>query len=492
MAIDKRCFSIFNFLLLLTILSGCDTGAESGDIAKFFDSNPDSTISFDGIDSITAVTDSTATINWTHVSGASSYSIFSVSGSDLTFIGQTLAPTATYSLIGLTPSTSKTYRVRMMDSAGDNDGNTNDVVITLNAAPSAPTGITMTAPAASPGFYDTPTFSIAGLKSGNTIKLYTDASCTSEVGSVVSSGTTASITSSSLADGTFNFYATATGINTSECSTSTTSYIKNTCPPGYISVPSQAAVNAPNNFCVMKYEAKNDGSGNAVSTDTGSPWTSISQISAKTKCNDLNALNGVTSKYDLISNPEWMAIARNVENVPSNWTNSGVGDGCLKRGNVGGTNTCTGGDSGYDGDEPESGTGRNPLASLTLDNGEVIWDLSGNVFEFTDWTLGGSLSTDMGQANKPSQGGIQVADWIEFTTLDTFSALAPAESILPDNPSFNTDEGMGSYKAGTGGGAGLRGGAWYNGSGAGAFALLLGNSSIDSYTSIGFRCVYRP
>jgi hypothetical protein len=494
MKIKKRYFPILGILLLLTILSGCETVAKFDEVTHSSDANNSgSSVSFNGIDSITSVTDSTATISWTHVTGASFYQVYSVSGIALTFVGVVTAPTATYSLTGLTPSTSATYRVRMTDSSGANDSNTNDVSITANAAPNVPSGITMTAPASSPNFIGTPTFSIAGVKSGDTVKLFTDASCTTQIGSVVSSGTTASIVTSSLAAGTFNFYATATGVNSSACSTATVSYIRDPCPTGYVLVPAMAAVNAFNEFCVMKYEAKNDGSGNAVSTDTGAPWANITQATAKTECTDLNALNGVTNRYDLISNPEWMAIARNVETVPSNWTNGAVGNGCLKRGNIGGAYPCiVGGDSGYDGSDPESGTGRNSLASLTLDNGEVVWDLSGNMWEWIDWTLGGALSANMTQAQKASQAGTPVSSWIEYTVVDTFTAVSPAIALLPDNPSFDADEGMGRYYAGTSGGVPRRGGDWTNGAIAGAFALGLYNTSGGTGASIGFRCVFRP
>lgn len=42
----------------------------------------------------------------------------------------------------------------------------------------------------------------------------------------------------------------------------------------------------------------------------------------------------------------------------------------------------------------------------------------------------------------------------------------------------------------TTGGAALRGGNWNNGTNAGAFTLNLNNSSGNSNTNIGFRCVY--
>ncbi|MDC1175291.1 fibronectin type III domain-containing protein [Bacteriovoracaceae bacterium] len=479
-------------LFSLSLLTGCKAGAESDTIAENSDSGsgtgsgtpPD--VTFAGIDSISAVTDSTATINWTHVSGGVQYRIFSVSGSTLTLIDSVASPTATYNLTGLTAATSYTYRVRLVDSTGLNDANTNDISFTTIGAPSAPTGLALTTPASSPGFDTTPTITVSGVKSGDTIKLFTDLTCSTEVGSAVSAGTTIAITTSTLVAASYTFYANATGGGgTSSCSTANVSYTIGACPAGYIEVPSMAAVGAPDNFCVMQYEAKNSG-GDPVSTATGAPWVSINQANAKAECQSLGA------NYDLISNPEWMAIARNVENVAANWTDGAVGSGCLKRGNVGGANGCTGGDSGYNGANPESGTGRNALASLTLDNGEVIWDLSGNVWEWTDWTLGGALSTSMSQGNKPSEGGTPTASWKEFTVIDTFSALVPAESILPDDPSFNASHGMGRYYAGTSGGAALRGGGWDFGTNAGAFALGLDSFSRFSNTHIGFRCVFRP
>ena len=439
--------------------------------------------SFSGIDSIASVTDSTATINWTHVAEGSGYQIFSVSGETLTYVSSVNAPTATYNLTGLTPTTTYTYRVRLYDSQGLPDTNTNDVSVTTNVAPDAPTGLTLTTPASGLGYDTTPTITVSGVKSGDTIKLFTDPTCSTEVGSAASAGTTIAITTSTLAVASYTFYANATGDGeTSTCSTANVSYTINPCPTGYINVPSMASVGALDDFCVMKFEAKNSG-GSPVSTATGAPWVNINQINAKAECQSLGA------NYDLISNPEWMAIARNVENVASNWTDGVVGSGCLKRGNVGGTYNCTGGDSGYNGSDPESGTGRNALASLRLDNGEVIWDLSGNVWEWTDWTLGGALSTNMIQANKPSQDGTPVASWIELSVVDTFTDHAPEESILPDDPSFNASQGMGKYYAHTSGGAALRGGAWGNGTSGGAFSLYLSNSS---GAHVGFRCVFRP
>ena len=49
-----------------------------------------------------------------------------------------------------------------------------------------------------------------------------------------------------------------------------------TAPSGYIRVPGNSRFGTTD-FFVMKYQAKDDGSGNAISAAAGSPWVSISQ-----------------------------------------------------------------------------------------------------------------------------------------------------------------------------------------------------------------------
>ncbi len=269
------------------------------------------------------------------------------------------------------------------------------------------------------------------------------------------------------------------------------------CPRGYILVPANPTVYAYNDFCVMKYEAKNDGNGNAVSMAEETPWVSINQVEAKAACKNLNTLNRVTNKYDLISNPEWMAIARNVENIDTNWTNGTVGDGCIKIGNVGETNPCIGGDSGYNGSDPDFGTSRsdNGTAQLTLSNNEVIWDISGNVNEWVDWTLGGPLTSNLNQKDRPyiKADGSTQDDWRELSAINIFTQIAPKTSILPSNPVFSSNHGIGKYYAATSsGGAALRGGRWTYGNKAGAFSLNFSLTNGAAYDYIGFRCVSRP
>ena len=62
------------------------------------------------------------------------------------------------------------------------------------------------------------------------------------------------------------------------------------------------------------------------------------------------------------------------------------------------------------------------------------------------------------------------------------------------HPTYTSTHGIGQYLSGTNssGGAALRGGNWNDGPSAGAFSLNLRNAPTDSYTDVGFRCVYRP
>ena len=76
----------------------------------------------------------------------------------------------------------------------------------------------------------TPTIAIEGLEQGATAKLYTDNTCANQVGSIVATNpggiVSASVTSSKLAVGSYNFYATQTDRagNVSTCSTATIGY----------------------------------------------------------------------------------------------------------------------------------------------------------------------------------------------------------------------------------------------------------------------------
>jgi flagellin-like protein len=235
-------------------------------------------------------------------------------------------------------------------------------------------------------------------------------------------------------------------------------------------------------FCVMKYEAKDDLSGNCATGDTtgcpnssatSPPWTSINQTDAKIECESLNTGTG---NYHLITNAEWMSIARNVEQQDNNWNSTSVGVGSLKQGNNG---VDLPGVS-YNGAGPEnSSDGVNETGSFVLSNGEVIWDLSGNVLEWNNDTL--NMHADF-------IDGSDTDGYWDTQTNATFRLNAG-----PSNPTWGESEGMGIvYDSNVMTNSFLRGGRWAAGADAGAFALHLNSGPSLVGTTVGLRCSYAP
>ena len=94
--------------------------------------------------------------------------------------------------------------------------------------------MSLSSPSSSPDEDQTPTIAVSGVVSGQTVKLYTDSSCSTSVGSATASGTTVDVTSSSLSRGSYTFYADTTeSSQTSTCSTASVAYaVQPTAPTG--------------------------------------------------------------------------------------------------------------------------------------------------------------------------------------------------------------------------------------------------------------------
>jgi formylglycine-generating enzyme required for sulfatase activity len=256
------------------------------------------------------------------------------------------------------------------------------------------------------------------------------------------------------------------------------------CPTDWVKVPASAEYGTPD-FCVMKYEAKDVGD-IPTSQATDTPWVSISQEQAKGECAALGA------GYELISNDEWMAIASNIAAVGSNWDGGTVGTDSMNRGH-------SDNDPGYacdadqeyvdtDCDNSGSEADFTQKRTHTLSNSEVIWDMSGNVWDWTSY---------YNQDDKPYQtatDGAPVTEWREYTLIDTsFTTMAQTDliSAAAISGSWSSTQGIGQYYAGSSGSGGAlhRGAGWGGGTGAGPFAADLPNGPSYSVTHVGFRCV---
>lgn len=118
-----------------------------------------------------------------------------------------------------------------------------------------------------------------------------------------------------------------------------------------------------------------------VSNATDYPIGSISQVSAIAACQSIGP------GYHLLTENEWMTLARSIEKNPVNWTGNAVGNGYVHNGHINGNPmivlTATTNDTdAYYGITAMTGTvSRNNKRVLYLSNGEAIWDLSGNANE---------------------------------------------------------------------------------------------------------------
>jgi formylglycine-generating enzyme required for sulfatase activity len=281
-----------------------------------------------------------------------------------------------------------------------------------------------------------------------------------------------------------------TGASLSVTGTVTAASYAKSCPTGYVLVPGNPKFGTTD-FCVMKYEAKNDGSNNAVSTATGTPWGSISQRGAE----DTSAAAG----GHLITEPEWMTIATNALWQPANWCNlngtscgnaPGTAGKYLATGHQDGTPNAALAATNTDSDacygtvtadvSTACGAAGTQKRTLTLSNGSVIWDIPGNVWEWTDsWIIGGDQPTT----------GTPGFNYREYTAITKWQALNYAN---PTNRGWSSAQRLGQiYSDGTSTNTTLysfiRGGSWNDGTPAGAFALNLGYTPTVTGALIGFR-----
>jgi formylglycine-generating enzyme required for sulfatase activity len=262
------------------------------------------------------------------------------------------------------------------------------------------------------------------------------------------------------------------------------------------------------NFYVMKYDAAcvNIGTGAAQTTPTGDngyedsgnnctpanglapaalpnaiPIVDVSQTSVASYCASIGA--------HLITNNEWQTIAWNAEGVASNWNGGVVGTSYLYSGHndnvpaqasvasASDAQSCV----GTDGPSSCGGTGSatSQIRTLTLSNGSVIWDMSGNIWQWTNNTITGT--------NEPN-GGTAGFNVIEVSAVTTWGSMTQS-TVGGANATWNSSQDIGvlySEDASDGAIYGfLRGGTW---AGAGVESLRLNGTPTGLSLNIGFRC----
>lgn len=282
------------------------------------------------------------------------------------------------------------------------------------------------------------------------------------------------------------------------------------CPTGYVGIPGSATYET-NDFCVMKYEAKCAADINATSglsapatsisttyNDATSPCTSpkmvasfagglsignISQVTAKARCAAIGA--------HLITNAEWMTIAKNIEQVATNWSGGIVGSGEISRGHYNNNLTAMPDGSTTHG----TGGATHPYKrDLTLLSGDTIKDFSGNMAEWVDNTCQGSVTNAPGYYYRDAiVGSVLTLEWTS-AFLDDYERPASG----PTSSSYSSTNGIGQYtECSLDNNAFLRGGGSDEILSAGIFSLNLRRdiyqvSNADYSPNrflYGFRCV---
>jgi hypothetical protein len=264
----------------------------------------------------------------------------------------------------------------------------------------------------------------------------------------------------------------------------------------------------PNPKCITKEGVyRNDlpgcscqGNFQVVSTASGAPITYIPE-------DDGTNQNAITycknASWHLVTNNEWMTVARNVETVSANWCNKD-GTGCGYSPGAPGKILVNGhNDSSPNYALPEStddkpcfgtttdgtnvcGDKSSQKRTLTLTNGEVIWDLAGNVWQWIDAEI---ARKDEPRTIVPGEGNLRWT-WGEFQTVPY------SNDYSSSNPAWNSTQGIGKiYHYNSIGDKDttlytyIRAGNWRHGYDSGVFTIHM--SPVASKTGIddvGFRC----
>ena len=258
------------------------------------------------------------------------------------------------------------------------------------------------------------------------------------------------------------------------------------CPTGFVPVCGNPVLGT-SDFCVMKFEAKNVGG--VATSQTGDTYWTLTPPNAYSSCNSLTATN-FDGDFALISNRQWMTLARAIEAMASNWSGGAVGRGHLARGHSDNSPNAflavTDEDDPWDGTEQDGseagGAGWEQRRTHDLPGGGVVWDLAGNATESVDWD-----ASDNSYTGHPTTG----------LTEGTKEFSAPLEGELTANDvlpagSYTSAHSVGVWEYGPDprGSAAFRGGWRASSTNGGVFHLLLGLLADGSAS--GFRCVYLP
>ena len=242
-----------------------------------------------------------------------------------------------------------------------------------------------------------------------------------------------------------------------------------------------------------------------VSTASGFPIAFIPEIDEKqNSATDYCKREG----WHLITDNEWMTMARNMELVAENWCNPD-GTNC---GNAPGTKgkILANGHNNSKGYALTAGTDNQPCfgttadgsnvcgrkdsqkRTLTLSNGEIVWDLAGNVWEWIDMLIPRKDQPQSTTNERTDKGWI----WSEFSVNGNKSVIIGLDSLKPLTPGLNSSSGIGGIfhfsgttTTPTAIDTNIRSGNWRHGNDSGIFTVHLSPAPTkQNIDDVGFRC----
>jgi hypothetical protein len=241
----------------------------------------------------------------------------------------------------------------------------------------------------------------------------------------------------------------------------------------------------------MKYAASQVGATTTpISQPSVLPWVNITQTSAISNApNTKNADGSTCTTCHLLTEPEYMTIAQNVLNVASNWSGGAVGSGYIYSGHNDNVpaNALAPDSSDSNGYSGETNQGGNQRRTLTLSNGQVIWDLAGNVYGWTNATIGANLQPGLsGEATytyKQWSSGSLLMNGLSYNS-------QPVSTGITGITGWSSAQGIGQlysdYSEATP--HAFRHGGYWGGVGiSGVMSLDLHYSASSTDTGIGFR-----
>jgi len=228
----------------------------------------------------------------------------------------------------------------------------------------------------------TPTLAVRYPYTGKAVRFYTDAACTEQIGpeTTTKNGDYFELTlDNPLALGEHHFYVKATNTldDVTPCSRVYATYTVLECPANYVSVDRDEILGTAA-YCLMATEARQGDDDVAVPGYSDYPWL-ITPQEAKDAC------RRIAPNRDIITNLEWMAAAKQLEQFDGNWSGGSKSvDSTLNFGHtiyhLGVLNIS---DPNDDHDQLGDYTSFIYRRTFKLPTG-TLWDFAGNALEWAD------------------------------------------------------------------------------------------------------------